>query len=146
MVAFGNFWDRSVTEVQEPVKVIPAGEYVAVCVDSQMRESKSGNTYLQMEWRIQGGEFANRAIWSRHMINDHGAAGQIARNAMDALERATGVIKPADSSMFHDIAVRIAVVVKAGKGDYGPTNEITNFMPARTSKPVVQQPMDSEPW
>jgi hypothetical protein len=151
MVNISSFMARPAEESQPEMQLIPSGTYDAVLVDSRMRESKNCKQYLQFEFKVMKGEFANRSIWTRYFIDDTGAAGQIARNQLQALENATGVIKPDDSSSWHDIPIQIVVRVRPAKGDYGPTNEITNFIrltPTATLKVGGQSVTltDDEPW
>jgi hypothetical protein len=148
MVGLGNFFDRPVVESQPEYSVLPAGNYEAVLVDSRMKQSKAGKDYLSLEFKIRSGEYSNRSVWGRYMINDTGAAGQIARNQLQALETATGVVKPADSSEWHDIPVTIAVKVVPSKGEYGPSNEITNFIRLQRPQaaPATASHDDNSPW
>ena len=45
---------------------IPAGKYVAVISDSEMRSTNSGTgQYLRLEFTIIDGEYANRKLWTR---------------------------------------------------------------------------------
>lgn len=149
MVSLGGFLNRAAEESQPELKLIPSGTYEAVLVDSTMRDSKSGKQYLQLEFKIRSGEYANRSVWGRYMIFDNGGAGQIARNQLQSLEDATGVVKPDDTSAWHDIPVQIVVRVRPGKGDYGPSNEITNFVritPATIKVAGQDVALSDEPW
>ena len=148
MVGFGNFFDRAAEELRQEYQVIPEGNYEAVLVDSTIRDSKAGKQYLNLEFKIRNGEFQNRSVYGRYMIYDTGAAGQIARNRLQELENATGIIKPSDSSEWHDIPIVISIQVRPAKGEYGPSNEITNFIRLQRpqSVPATASHDDNSPW
>ncbi len=150
MVSFGNFFDRPAEE-QKQLNLLPAGTYDAVIVDSKIKDTKTGKQMLELEFKITSGEYYNRSLWSRYMIFDTGAAGQIARYRLQGLELATGVIKPEDSTQWHDIPIRIVVKVAPARGDYGPSNEITNFgratgAAAEGSYALPTEPDENSPW
>ena len=45
---------------------IPAGKYLAVITDSEMKPTKSGNgSYLELTFQVIEGEYKNRLLWAR---------------------------------------------------------------------------------
>ena len=66
---------------------IPAGKYVAVIVDSEMKDTRAGTgRYLQLEFEITDGEYAGRKLWARLNIeNQKAEAVRMARADLSAI-------------------------------------------------------------
>jgi len=105
---------------------VPAGKYLAVITESEMKPTKSGNgRYLQLTFQIIEGEFKGRLLWARlNLDNPSAMAVKIARAELSALCRAIGVMQPKDSVELHNLPVVIKVACK--KRDDVPGGEISN--------------------
>ena len=117
---------------------IPAGKYIAVIVDSELRETKSGTgKYLQLEFEIQGGEYHGRKLWSRLNIENQNAdTVRMARADLSAICRAVNVLTPRDSVELHNLP--LVVVVRCRKNqDDEIVNEIRGYE-QRQSMAAVQ--------
>lgn len=66
---------------------IPAGDYVAVIIESQMKATKaSTGSYLQLEFEIIEGEYKGRHPWARlNLNNPNETAVKIARGELSAI-------------------------------------------------------------
>lgn len=108
---------------------IPAGRYLAMVTDSEMKETKSGDGhYLQLTFQVLEGEFKNRYVWARlNLDNPNETAVKIARAQLSALCRAAGVMTPRDSVELHNLPVVITVKCKKDKDTGDVQNEIRGF-------------------
>ena len=120
---------------------VPAGKYLAVITESEMKETKSRTgEYLQLTFQIIEGEYKGRLLWARLNLNNPSAmAVKIARAELSALCRALGVMQPKDSVELHNLPVVVKVACKKREDTGEITNEIKGYE-ARQSTPPVAQP------
>lgn len=124
-----NGFDASTVEPSDELEPIPAGKYIAVVTDSEMKPTKSGSgEYLQLTFQIVEGEYANRLLWVRLNLNNPNAtAVEIARRELSAICRSVGVLVPTDSVDLHNLPCCIHVRVKR-RADTGELqNEIKGY-------------------
>lgn len=116
---------------------VPAGKYIAIITESEMKPTKSGNgNYLQLTFQIIDGEFKGRLLWARlNLDNPSAMAVKIARAELSALCRAIGVMQPKDSVDLHNLPVVIQVACKKRED----TGEITNEIKAYESRQAATQ-------
>jgi hypothetical protein len=129
-------------------EAIPAGKYLAVITESEVKPNKLGTgSYLQLTFQVIEGECKNRFLWARlNLDNPNATAVKIARGELSAICRAVGVMAPNDSVDLHDLPLVISVKCKK-RADTGEiTNEIKGYAKkdAATGKPV-QAPVDTTP-
>ena len=113
---------------------IPAGEYTASVVSSQIKPSKNGRgTYLELVWEVLDGECQGHRVWHRIMIT-HPSEKCVAmgRRKLSSVCHAVDVMQLNDSSELHGIPTKIRVVVKEEVG-YDPTNEVAGFPEVKKS-------------
>lgn len=128
----------------EPSKAfdpIPAGKYVAVITDSEMKETRAGTgRYLQLEFEITDGEFAGRKLWSRLNIeNQNAEAVRLARADLSAICRAVNVLTPNDSADLHNLPLVIKVHCRKDKNTGEITNDIRGYESKANYKPEPKQ-------
>ena len=128
---------------------IPAGKYVAVITESEMKPTKAGTgSYLQLTFQVIDGEYQNRLLWTRLNLNNPNAtAVQIARAELSAICRAVGVLAPNDSVDLHNLPLVVHVRCKR-RADTGEiTNEIKSFSKQETptAAPVAAAATNSTP-
>jgi hypothetical protein len=118
--------------------VIPAGDYEACIVNSEMKATKDGTgQYLNLEIQIVGGQYQNRKLFEKlNLVNKNDTAVTIAKGTLSAICRAVNVLTPNDSSELHNKTFRISLTTK--KSDYSGEmeNRIKSFKP-RSAGPVV---------
>jgi len=118
--------------------VIPAGDYEACIVNSEMKATKDGTgQYLNLEIQIVGGQYQNRKLFEKlNLVNKNDQAVTIAKGTLSAICRAVNVLTPNDSSELHNKTFRISLTTK--KSDYSGEmeNRIKSFKP-RSAGPVV---------
>ena len=128
----------------EPSKAfdpIPAGKYVAVITDSEMKDTRAGTgRYLQLEFEITDGEFAGRKLWSRLNIeNQNAEAVRLARADLSAICRAVNVLTPSDSIDLHNLPLVIKVHCRKDKNTGEITNDIRGYESKANYKPEPKQ-------
>ena len=128
----------------EPSKAfdpIPAGKYVAVITDSEMKETRAGTgRYLQLEFEITDGEYAGRKLWSRLNIeNQNAEAVRLARADLSAICRAVNVLTPNDSADLHNLPLVIKVHCRKDKNTGEISNEIRGYESKAAFKPEPRQ-------
>lgn len=112
---------------------IPAGEYVAEIIDSDIEEiSRRDNKgrRLKLTWKVAGGDFNGRLVWQRlnmwaENMNNLDMVQSIAQSQFAAVRHATGKVHVQDSNELHHIPCRIRVSVKTDQ-NYPPSNEVKN--------------------
>lgn len=122
-------FDANQVEPSQDFTPLPAGEYVAVITDSEMKPTKTGNGhYLQLTFQIVEGEHANRLIWVRlNLDNPNATAVDIARRELSSICRSVGVLVPTDSSDLHNLPCVLAVKLKRRKDTGELQNEVKGY-------------------
>jgi len=111
---------------------IPAGKYLAVITESEMKPTKKGvGNFLQLTFQILEGEYKGRLVWARLNIdNPNATTVKIARAELSAICRAVGVMAPKDSIELHNLPLLITVAHKKRQD----TGEITNVIKGYAKK------------
>lgn len=118
---------------------IPAGEYNACIVGSDMKQTKNGSgEYLNLEISILDGTYQNRRLFDKlNLKNSNETAVQIARATLSSICRAVNVLEPNDSSELHMKPFRISVGVRKREDTGEMENRIKSYKP-RSASPVPQ--------
>lgn len=139
----GNLAGFNAMEVEPNIDIdtIPAGEYEACIVSSEMKPTKSGNgSYLNLEIQILSGPYQNRRLYDKlNLDNPNATAVKIAKATLSSICRAVNVPTPQDSSDLHMKPLRIKVKVRKREDNGEMTNEIKSYKP-RSAQPVATQP------
>jgi len=108
---------------------VPAGKYVAVITESEMKATKAGTgQYLQLTFQIIEGEFKGRLLWARLNLNNPSEmAVKIARAELSAICRSVNVMAPKDSLELHNLPLSISVGCKKRDDTGDITNEIKAY-------------------
>jgi hypothetical protein len=128
---------------------IPAGKYMAVITESEMKPTKSGNgSYLEFVFQIIEGEFKGRLLWSRlNLDNPNELTVKIAQGELSAICRAVGVMQPKDSVELHNIPLLVTVKCKKREDTGEIMNEVKGYAKkeAATGQPQ-QAASNTPPW
>lgn len=110
--------------VQEGRFVLPAGEYVAAVIESEQRQTNSGDgSYVRLTFEVLAGEHKGRRIWENfNLWNNNQDAVRIAKERMARLMRAAGHEKLTSADQL--CGVPVVIVVKVGS--HYKTNEATS--------------------
>lgn len=119
--------------------VLPAGEYDAVIIKSEVKPTSTGGRMLKLQLQILNGEYQNRTLFDNlNLWNANEKAVQIARGTLSAICRAVNVLTPKDSSELHGKSLRIKVAVTKNE-EYGEQNQIKAYKPRETGPVAGQQ-------
>lgn len=146
-----NGFDANQVEPTGDFEPIPAGTYVAVITDSEMKPTKAGTgSLLQLTFQVIEGDYANRLLWARlNLDNPNATAVQIARADLSAICRAVGVMAPKDSVELHNLPLVIHVRCKKRTDTGELVNEIKGYAKKDTPAPAASAPAASDntpPW
>jgi hypothetical protein len=130
MADLGGF-DPTLVDPASDFDPLPAGKYLAVITDSEMKETKAGTgEYLNIAFEIIEGEHKGRHIWARlNLHNPNATAVKIARAELSAICRAVGVMAPRDSVELHNLPLIITVKCKKRRDTDEVVNEIKGYAP-----------------
>ena len=119
-------FDANQVEPTGDFEPIPAGKYLAVITESEMKANKAGTgSLLQLTFQVIEGEHQNRLLWARlNLDHPNAVAVQIARADLSAICRAVGVLAPKDSVELHNLPLVIHVRCKKRTDTGEITNEI----------------------
>ncbi len=128
---------------------IPAGKYLAIITDSEMKPTKNGNgSFLDLTFQVIEGPYKNRLLWARlNLDNPNKQAVEIARAQLSAVCRAVGVMQPKDSLELHNLPLQITVKCKKREDTDEIVNEIRGYAKkeAATGQPQ-QEASTTPPW
>lgn len=145
MANLGFQFNADEHEPQQSFDILPAGEYVAAIVNSEMRQNNARTgEYLWMELQIIDGPYSGRKVWDRLNINNpNPKAVEIAQATLSAICHAIGVLNVTDSMQLHDKPLVIKLKVREAEGNYEAQNEVKAYKSASAGKlhaaPVAQQ-------
>lgn len=144
-----NGFNANEVDPSTDFEAIPAGKYLAVITESEVKPNKSGTgSYLQFTFQIIEGEYKGRLLWARlNLDNPNSTAVKIARAELSAICRAVGVMAPSDSVELHDLPLVISVKCKKRTDTEEIANEIKGYAKkeAAAGKPV-QATASTPPW
>lgn len=144
-----NNFDANKVEPTADFDPIPAGQYVAVITDSQMKPTKNGTgEYLEMTFQVIDGDYKNRLLWARLCLNHaKDITAKIARGHLAAICKAVGVLTPRDSAELHNLPLVVKVTLKKRTDTGELTNEIKSFSARETrTTPVAGTNRTTAPW
>lgn len=134
-------FDANQVEPSSDFEPVPAGKYLAVITESEMKPNKAGTGhYLQLTFAIIEGEYKGRFLWARlNLDNPNAVAVQIAKAELSAVCRAVGVLAPTDSTDLHDLPLVIHVKCKKRPDTGEIANEVKGYSPkAALTEPAVK--------
>lgn len=140
-------FDANQVEPTSDFDPIPAGKYLAVITESEMKPTRNGDgRYLQFTFQILEGEHQGRYLWARlNLENNNETAVKIARSELSAVCRAVGVLTPKDSQDLHDLPLIISVKLRKRPDTGDLQNEIRGYEKKETAGPPAQQSTPSTP-
>lgn len=122
---------------------IPAGEYLAMMIDSEMKPTKNGGgEYLNCALEIIDGEHRGRRLWDRlNLHNQNETAVKIAQATLSAICHAVNVMRPRDSVELHGKPMLIKVALEERDDKPGQwKNEVKGYLPPNGKAPATSQP------
>ena len=142
-----NGFDANNVDPATDFEPIPAGKYLAVITDSEMKPTKNGKGhYLELTFQVIDGAYKNRMLWSRlNLDNPNAQAVQIAQGELSAICRALGVMQPKDSIELHNLPLLITVKCKRREDTGDVTNEVRGYAKKEAAVGAPQQETTSTP-
>ena len=136
MANLQNF-DASTVEPMGDFEPLPAGKYLVVITESEMKPTKAGDgEYLELVFEVVEGEYKNRKLWARLNLNNSSQkAVEIAKGKLSAVCRAVGVMTPNESAELHNIPLQVRVKCRKRED----TGDIVNDVSAFYHKPAAGQ-------
>ncbi len=125
-------------EPQAEFTPLPAGEYLVMATDSEVKQTKNGQGhYLQLTLQVIDGHYKNRLVFDRINIqNANPTAQEIGQRALSALCHAVGKLQISDSVELHHIPFIVRLSVRQDP-QYGDSNEVKAYKSANGSAPAV---------
>lgn len=104
---------------------IPPGEYHLSVVGAELKESKSGNPYVSVQYRIEDGQpHANRRIFEIYMLGGSDRAVEISNKQLSILLVANGLESLSDPSQLVNAHVWAGVKIEEGRDGYADKNRV----------------------
>lgn len=130
-------FDANNVEPNGDFEPIPAGKYLAVITESELKPTKAGTGhYLQLTFQVVEGPFQNRLLWARLNIDNANAqARKIAQGELSAICRAVGVLAPNDSVELHNLPLVVHVRCKKRVDTGEIVNELKGFSKKESPAP-----------
>ncbi len=144
-----NHFDATQVDPAVDFEPLPAGKYVAVITDSEMKATKSGTGhYLELTFQVVDGPHKGRLLWSRlNLDNPNAMTVQIAQAELSAICHAVGVLKPKDSIELHNLPLQITVKCKKREDSGEIVNEVRGFAKkAAASATPAREAASAAPW
>ena len=143
MAQLGTTFDATTIEPNKPFEPVPAGQFPAQIVNSEMRLTKDGRgQYLWVEIDILDGPYAGRKLFDRlNLINANSTTVEIAQRTLSAICHAVGKMQVDDSEQLHLIPLLVDVKVQPPKNGYDAQNSI-RYLPLERapSRPAAATP------
>lgn len=108
--------------------VLPAGDYVAMLVEADIRTNKSNTgDYINCKWLITEGEFINRTIYDAvNITHTNSMAEKIGRQRLSAIAHAIGCPEAQDTEQLIQKPCVLTLSIKRDE-KYGEQNIIKKF-------------------
>lgn len=132
MAMLGQMGDLSTTQVSNGFEPLPAGQYKASVIETELVPTKDDSgQLLKAKFKVLEGEYTNRTIITRfNLINKNAQAQEIGRGQLKALATYSGHPNPnqiRNTEELHGRPVIITLSVKPAKDGYDASNEIKAY-------------------
>ena len=123
------FFNAAEVEPSTGFSAIPAGKYLAVITEDEMKETRSGGgQYLKLTFEIIDGEYKGRKLWvNLNLVNANPKAVEIARADLSAICRAVGVMQLQDTVQLYNLPLVINVKCKKDPETDEMRNEVKGY-------------------
>lgn len=131
-----NFSANDVPESTGSYEAIPAGFYEASVAGADIKESRSGGSYINVRYDIIGPSHAGRVVFGMITIsNANPKAEEVGRQQLAGLIRAIGLSDLSDTDQL--IGGRLSIKLDVEESEqYGAQNRVRGFKPvAKPSAP-----------
>lgn len=131
-------YQADVNDQEQSFEPVPAGEYLVAIEESDYLENKQGTgKYLKLKYTILDGPMKNRKLFEQlNLENKSAQAETIARQALNSICVACGVVRIQDSAELHGIPFMVKVAMK-NDPDYGLRNAIRKHFAINGKAPAA---------
>lgn len=139
MASLPSYFDANTVAPAAELGALPAGEYLVAITDSAMEDTKARDgQFLKLVFSVLEGPHQGAKIFDRlNLINRSQTAVDIAQRALSAICHAVGVFGVEDSQQLHNKPLKIKISYEPAKGEYGETNRVKAYKPAKDYTPVT---------
>lgn len=132
MANLGQTFDANAVDPADSFEPLPAGDYMVVITDSEMKDTRSGTgQYLQLTLQVVDGPYHNRLIFDRlNLINPNQTAVEIAQRQLSQICHAVGILSVTDSAQLHNLPLVAKIAYRNGNDQYGPSNDVKGYRAA----------------
>lgn len=133
-------------DMQSGFDPIPAGEYLAMVVESEVKVTKKKDgEYISLKFKIMEGKYKGRFIWSNlNIVNPNPIAVEIAQSELATLCRACGKAVIQDTQELHGAPIKMKIKITPAKGDFPAKNSATGYAPATVGAATSNPAEDGE--
>lgn len=159
MAYLGQVYNEAELPQEDSFEPIPPGWYDATIKEADIKDSKSGGKYINLQFSISGPKFEGRIVFDMiNFINKNSQTVEIAHKQLGSLIRAIGLVRVEDTNELIGGACSIKVGMAKTTEEYpDPRNEVKGYkkreggVPAmQTQKPAAAPPTSDEkstpPW
>ena len=142
MARFDTTFDASGVEPLTGYELLPAGDYLAQIVESEMRPTRNGNgEYLWIGMDILEGQYQGRKAYDQlNLINPNPTTVEMAQRTLSAICHATGQLHVSDSEDLHFKPMTIRVSIRKPKDGGQERNQIRYLVPKDEPVAVPARP------
>lgn len=109
----GGYFDSTAIDPSGSGEPIPAGEYVVIIAESEVKTAKSGNNYLSMKFQVADGPHSGRVFFSNfNLWHEKEEVRKISEGQLSGICRALNRSGAQDSAELHDQPFYVRVSVK----------------------------------
>ena len=134
-------------ESMNDFSALPAGEYTAVIIKSQYKETKAKTGhYLQLQFKVIEGEQKGRMLFENlNLDNPNPIAVEIANKELNSICQACGKAAVSDSEELHNIPIRMTLKVDKATATQPASNSATKFEAYDGEITTVEEPTAKAP-
>lgn len=147
MAQLGGQFNANEQKEMTNFEPLPAGEYVARIVESEMKPTSSGTGhYLQLVFQIMSPGYDTRKVFNNlNLDNPNPKAVDIANRELGAICKAVGKPVIQDSVELHGLPMTIKLKVSPATEKYAASNSITAYSAANGAAPMSTAPAAAVP-
>jgi hypothetical protein len=118
-------------EPQSDSAVLPAGDYAAAIVHSEIKSNKAGTgRYLNLSLEILDGEHAGRRVWDLlNLWNTNTQAQDIARRTLKSITVAVDRPGTSNACELHGLPIGIRLGIEPAQNGYEAKNKVKKYFP-----------------
>lgn len=140
-------FDATTVDPSTNLDAIPAGKYLAVIAESEIKPNSKGTGHLiKLAFQVIEGEYKGRKVFENLNIDHPNAQTvEIAKKDLSAICHAVGVLKPRISEELHNLPLIVIVGCRKRPDTDELANEIRGYAPREAAQGQPQQARNTTP-